>query len=573
MKKCISCGVELDDDARFCGECGTKQPELKKTCRNCGTEIPSGAKFCMECGTPTSTHVSSNIQSNTVIHNPTTDMSEIMVTQPDKSTISVNVKGVPFNLKLVRGRDYGTDQEIADYFMGETPVTQALWLVVMEDNPSSDNANILYPVTNITPSLATALLVKLQKLTGVKFELPTEVQWKHAYKGGNKSKGYKYAGSNELAETGWADRKLHPVGQLFANELGLTDMEGNVEELLKGGEWAKISIDTEEKLKDNELSGMRLVINVLVDETLESTTPLQAAIASHQAVIIPAREAEILERKRRIEEEARIKAEEEAAARLEAEEKLRQEVEKFKKRISTLKKESKRIRYAKDEANELEKFSPYVMGDEYLKHQKEEQDLLSQVEGLIKMKQLKWEQYGCKSQDVKYPEGVVGYRGDIQYAIHKDILILDGKGRMPRIPPLREQRDSKESFWMLNKEIQSQMESITKVVILGTIYTIGPRCFRGFKRLTTVILPNSIDSIRIEAFYGCGSLKYVNLPKELTEIKEGAFENTGLKSIFIPATVTTCEEKAFRNSDLSLVFIPRLCHVDKSAFDNCENLK
>ena len=213
------------------------------------------------------------------------------------------------------------------------------------------------------------------------------------------------------------------------------------------------------------------------------------------------------------------------------------------------------------------------MGDEYLKHQKEEQDLLSQVEGLIKMKHLKWEQYGCKSQDVKYPEGVVGYRGDIQYAIHKDILILDGKGRMPRIPPLREQRDSKESFWMLNKEIQSQMESITKVVILGTIYTIGPRCFRGFKRLTTVILPNSIDSIRIEAFYGCRSLKYVNLPKGLTEIKEGAFENTGLKSIFIPATVTTCEEKAFSNSDLSLVFMPRVCRVDKSAFDNCENLK
>ena len=481
-------------------------------------------------------------------------MPEIMVTQPDKSTISMNVKGVTFNLKLVRGRDYGTDQEIADYFIGETPVTQALWLVVMEDNPSSDNANILYPVTNITLSLATALLVKLHKLTGVKFELPTEVQWKHAYKGGNKSKGYKYAGSNELAEIGWTDRKLHPVGQLFVNELGLADMEGNVEELLKGNEWAKISIDTKEKLKDNELSGMRLVINVPVDETLESTTALQAAIAKHQAVMIPAREAEILERKKRIEEESRIK------------------VEELKQRISTLKKESKRIKYARDEANNLEKFLPYVIGAEYLKHQEEEPNLLSQVEELIKMKQLKWEQYGCKSQDVKYPEGISGYRGDIQYAIHKDILILDGKGKMPRIPPLEEQRDSKESFWMLNREILSQMESITKVVILGTIYTIGPRCFRGFKRLTTVILPNSIESIRTEAFAECRSLKYVNLPPELTEIKKGAFENTGLKIIFIPPAVKTCEEKAFSNSDLSLVFIPRFCNVDKSTFENCKNL-
>lgn len=244
---------------------------------------------------------------------------EIKVATPDKSTISITINGVPFNLKLVRGQEYGTDCEIADFFIGETPVTQALWSVILGDNPSSDNTNLQYPVTNINSSSATSLLVALMKLTGVKFELPTGVQWKYAYKGGNKSKGYKYSGSNDVAEIGWTDMALHPVGQLFANELGLTDMEGNVEELLKGNEWAKISINAKAKLKGNELSGMRLVINIPVDEILEGTTALQAAIAKHQAVILPEREAEIQERKRHKEEEARIKAEEEAKRKAEEE--------------------------------------------------------------------------------------------------------------------------------------------------------------------------------------------------------------------------------------------------------------
>lgn len=61
--------------------------------------------------------------------------------------------------------------------------------------------------------------------------LPTEAEWEYAAKGGKKSKGYTYAGSNDWNEVGWSyensDKMLHTVGQKQPNELGIYDMSGN----------------------------------------------------------------------------------------------------------------------------------------------------------------------------------------------------------------------------------------------------------------------------------------------------------------------------------------------------------
>ena len=50
MPKCANCGTELDEEAKFCLECGTPVPQTKK-CIKCGFELPLSAKFCPECGT------------------------------------------------------------------------------------------------------------------------------------------------------------------------------------------------------------------------------------------------------------------------------------------------------------------------------------------------------------------------------------------------------------------------------------------------------------------------------------------------------------------------------------------
>ena len=66
--------------------------------------------------------------------------------------------------------------------------------------------------------------------------LPTEAEWEYACRGGNKSKNFKYSGSNYIDEVAWywgnsAGGQTHPVGSKQHNELGIYDMSGNV------GEW------------------------------------------------------------------------------------------------------------------------------------------------------------------------------------------------------------------------------------------------------------------------------------------------------------------------------------------------
>ena len=118
-----------------------------------------------------------------------------------------------------------------DYYISKYEVTQALWQAVMDSNPSEFKGESL-PVENVSWDDCQEFISKLNRITGKTFRLPTEAEWEFAARGGKKSRGYQYSGSNNISDVAWyednSDNKTHAVGSKQSNELGIYDMSGNV---------------------------------------------------------------------------------------------------------------------------------------------------------------------------------------------------------------------------------------------------------------------------------------------------------------------------------------------------------
>ena len=118
-----------------------------------------------------------------------------------------------------------------NYYIGKYEVTQALWQAVMGSNPSGFKGDNL-PVEEVSWNECQDFISKLNAMTGKRFRLPTEAEWEYAARGGNKSRGYQYSGSNTIGDVAWYDgnsgSKTHAVGTKQPNELGIYDMAGNV---------------------------------------------------------------------------------------------------------------------------------------------------------------------------------------------------------------------------------------------------------------------------------------------------------------------------------------------------------
>ncbi len=230
--KCPLCNQNHPDGYKFCPITG-KVIEQFKACTNSGCSsfgkfiLPFSSMFCPYCGYKIDERDKSESKDETII-----------------------IKGVPFTMVFVGGGtfmmgakpnqwdDEPDDDEMPehpvtldDYHIGQTPVTQELWEVVMDYNPSSSEGKRC-PVDNVSWDDCQEFICELNKLTGRRFRIPTEAEWEFAARGGNKSRGYRYAGSNNCGNSAWyeenANLMSHDVSMKLPNELGIYDMSGNV---------------------------------------------------------------------------------------------------------------------------------------------------------------------------------------------------------------------------------------------------------------------------------------------------------------------------------------------------------
>ena len=133
-----------------------------------------------------------------------------------QNMLTVTVKGVKFKMVIVDGGTFtmgasdndaeATPREkpahqvtVNTFAIGQTEVTQELWRAVMGKTLNEGEfKGRKRPMENVAYYDCEEFIAKLNELTGKKFRLPTEAEWEYAARGGNKSKGYKYAGGDDL---------------------------------------------------------------------------------------------------------------------------------------------------------------------------------------------------------------------------------------------------------------------------------------------------------------------------------------------------------------------------------------
>ena len=131
---------------------------------------------------------------------------------------------------------------VGSFHIGMLKVTQSQWEKVMGttlDQQRAKAGNSMtygvgadYPMYYVSWEEAKEFCRRLSQQTGRNYSLPTEAEWEYAARGGKKSEGTKYAGSQSIRDVAWywdnSGSSTHKCGTKRPNALGIYDMSGNV---------------------------------------------------------------------------------------------------------------------------------------------------------------------------------------------------------------------------------------------------------------------------------------------------------------------------------------------------------
>lgn len=180
-----------------------------------------------------------------------------------ENSVILKINGVEFTMIPV---DYAS----GNFLLAETETTEQLYNAIMGGTAT----NSQLPKCGVASSAWPGFIAELNDYTELNFKIPTLNEWQFAFKGGNKTQGYTYSGSNIISNVAWyegnSNGTRHPVKQLQPNELGFYDMSGNVYELVTSNSWYGGSWNADEsscKVSGvviyylSEYSGLRLAMS------------------------------------------------------------------------------------------------------------------------------------------------------------------------------------------------------------------------------------------------------------------------------------------------------------------------
>ena len=191
------------------------------------------------------------------LFNPQDTIKPYVYTLPDGAIMERVGKGtIHFYMLPVKGSTYlmgpwngiantlsigNSQQTVSDFYISQTEITDEVWQAVMTGSDEVKNATQKPRTGTSYVDLYYNFLPKLRHMTGRNYRIATEAEWEWAYRGGVKSKGFIYSGSNSISDVAWVNDNsngfLKAVGRLHANELGIFDMEGNASEIVSDSLW------------------------------------------------------------------------------------------------------------------------------------------------------------------------------------------------------------------------------------------------------------------------------------------------------------------------------------------------